>query len=566
MASSTKSAGSSNNKDDTTTPFSLPPAYDLHRSDRINGGESSNIRPPSSFATTEDSINSSLDYHSSSSPGAEEEQYEGFRRVGGGEIETSIGLAVVPPATTTALAADQDPSQLLQDIVSHNHHNHRHGEIDDPYYPSNEFDNNAAGSQQQDATATIHNMHSKLLHLLSHPELFHEALAWEDQSLLSIQQPHDKFEEDSTFEGLSDTNNNGHHQNNNHKNDDVRATQNETFEFNPDDHQGGGGGDTKQQQQPQQTEEDDNSPPLPYEIFAADAEVVLPQALTATQLFGVERQTGVELEAAAGITGLSHLFLRWLALMPEGDHMNIIRPPGLTVMRIAGGGYRVTAAHRVVWRWMNKFSFVPLDLSRGDEHSDGAVDATNPSSSTSNNNDTDFDFGDLVTMTIIDVFETDVDGKLLSYCPTFDNRAVHKTKETVERLKKGATQFKERMGVIAQSPAGKRVNKAAGQVGRMGMTAALRVGSMVKSKIEEMGADERMKRRGRGEEMDLEQMVAGEIMESSPSDEQQDHLALTKEVEEKEKLKQQDGSADRGQDYISDDSASSPTSSRRMEV
>ena len=30
--------------------------------------------------------------------------------------------------------------------------------------------------------------------------------------------------------------------------------------------------------------------------------------------------------------------------MPEGDHENIIDPPGLTVMRIAGGRYRVTGA------------------------------------------------------------------------------------------------------------------------------------------------------------------------------------------------------------------------------
>jgi len=35
--------------------------------------------------------------------------------------------------------------------------------------------------------------------------------------------------------------------------------------------------------------------------------------------------------------------------MPNGDHSNIIDPPGLTVMKIAGGRYRVTAAHRVVW-------------------------------------------------------------------------------------------------------------------------------------------------------------------------------------------------------------------------
>jgi len=52
--------------------------------------------------------------------------------------------------------------------------------------------------------------------------------------------------------------------------------------------------------------------PLAHQIFASDAEVVLPQALTASQLFGIERVTGIELEAAAGIAGSSHLFLRWL--------------------------------------------------------------------------------------------------------------------------------------------------------------------------------------------------------------------------------------------------------------
>ena len=34
--------------------------------------------------------------------------------------------------------------------------------------------------------------------------------------------------------------------------------------------------------------------------------------MTASQLFGIERVTGIELEAAAGIAGLSMLFLRWL--------------------------------------------------------------------------------------------------------------------------------------------------------------------------------------------------------------------------------------------------------------
>lgn len=95
--------------------------------------------------------------------------------------------------------------------------------------------------------------------------------------------------------------------------------------------------------------------------------------------------------------------------------------------------------------------------------------------------DTDFDFGDLVTMTIIDVFETDSDGKLLSYCPTFDNRAIHKTQEVTERIRKGASNLMEKMVVVKKSPAGKSVNRAAGNLGKM----AISVGSLVRHKIEE---------------------------------------------------------------------------------
>jgi hypothetical protein len=554
---STNGTGNSNN----SSKLVLPPAYDLHRSDRIHYGGESNTRPPSSFATTEDSINSSsIDYYSSSSPGAADEQYEGFRRVGGGEIETSL----MPPLNNYSAnaAADHDPTQLVQDIVSHSHHhqqqhyNHLQGGgvgIIDPYFGG------SVTSTAEDATATIHSMHSKLLYLLSHPELFHDALTWEEDKLLHHHQQDDKFEEDSTFEGLSDTN---------------KATQDETFEFHPHEktkkNKEGGALNNIQHNKKNRDDKDHNNlpppPPLPFEIFAPDAEVVLPQALTATQLFGVERETGIELEAAAGIYGLSLLFLRWLALMPEGDHMNVIRPPGLTVMRIAGGGYRVTAAHRVVWRWMNKFSFSPLEEledgsskngSSSRDHSDAAAAAAVNEGRLSK--DTDFDFGDLVTMTIIDVFETDVDGKLLSYCPTFDNRAVHKTKETVERLRKGASQIKERMEVIAKSPAGKRVNKAAGQVGRMGMTAALRVGSMVKSKIEEIGTDELKKQAREGER--LEEMLQNEIISPVKSS------TMKETMPEKEQPKQKRSTTDRGQGYISDDSVSSPSSpSRRMEV
>ncbi len=431
MASS-KSGGSvatSNGGGDSSTngggggeqpTFSLPPAYDIHRTDRIDVPRGS----------TEDSIQSSMDY-SSSITGATEDQYEGFRQVGGDE------KYVDHPPPPSAAGADGDENHPTQRLNLHPQGQFDQQDIVDPYYTS------SAVGTAEDATSTIHKMHAKLLYLLSHPELFHEALSWEDKQRLAEYeqqqlQEKDKFEEDSTFEGLSDTKN--------------EVTQNETFEFNPNNGDvAGEGGDSNKKEE----EHDASSPPLPFEIFASDAEVVLPQALTATQLFGVERDTGIELEAAAGIPGLSHLFLRWLALMPEGDHMNVINPPGLTVMRIAGGGYRVTAAHRVVWRWMNKFSFSNHGVS-GDGGDTSASAAAGGEAS--KKDDTDFDFGDLVTMTIIDVFETDMDGRLLSYCPTFDNRAVHKTREATERLRKGASQIKERMEVIANSPAGKRVN------------------------------------------------------------------------------------------------------------
>ena len=116
------------------------------------------------------------------------------------------------------------------------------------------------------------------------------------------------------------------------------------------------------------------------------------------------------------------------ALMPGGDHLNMIDPPGLTVMKIAGGRYRVTAAHRVVWTWMNEF----VPLSRSDEVNSLQI-------------------GDLVTMTIVDVFETDNQGKLLSYCPTFDNRAIHKTHTTTETLRKKSSQAMSLLGRARKS-------------------------------------------------------------------------------------------------------------------
>ena len=253
-----------------------------------------------------------------------------------------------------------------------------------------------------DATHIVHEMHLALLYLLSNPEEFQRAL---DQPVVggatTLMEWNAEYDaEESLGEGSTTV---------------------------------GPGVPLQQQQTPSLT-------PLPYVVFADDAEVVLPQAHTASQLFGLERVQGIELEAAAGIRPLSSLFLRWLALMPGGDHLNLIDPPGLTVMKIAGGRYRVTAAHRVVWTWMNEF--VPL---AGDDHTQHPPLVV----------------GDLVTLTIVDVFETDNQGKLLSYCPTFDNRMVRKTNLGAEALRKSTAQLGQLLIKARKSKLAKLVSQQA---------------------------------------------------------------------------------------------------------
>jgi len=213
---------------------------------------------------------------------------------------------------------------------------------------------------------------------------------------------------------------------------------------------------------------------LPFIVFADDAEVVLPQAHTASQLFGIEKVEGIELEAAAGIPALSQLFLRWLALMPGGDHLNIIDPPGLTVMKIAGGRYRVTAAHRVVWTWMNEF-FPSLPMDEGIQE-ESSVEQELP-----------LQIGDLVTLTIVDVFETDCQGKLLSYCPTFDNRAIRKTNQTSETIRKSSRTLFSILGKATNAVAKSEVNKQASrQISKMGlMQHAKNVAENMKHKVDE---------------------------------------------------------------------------------
>ncbi|KAL9189287.1 hypothetical protein ACHAXT_011777 [Thalassiosira profunda] len=455
----------------------LPPAYEFQRTDHVEGAA-----PPhrGSFGgeTTEDSIDQSMD---------RSVDFTEFSTTSGGYE----GLNAQQQQRQGEMGADNDDN-LEGYYTAHD----AQGFPSQPHLsPVSEHPAASGAGNGDDATATIHRMHKKLLQLLSSPELFHDALEWQamldrglDPSLPAGTKMNDvsaltktfetEFEEDSTFKGLQDDD---------EEKAKVEHTEDETFEFNPNETKED---TTKEVEAKGEEEPTPKEAPLPHQIFAPDAEVVLPQALTASQLFGMERTSGIELEAAAGMTGVCQLFLRWLALLPEGDHDNIVDPPGLTVMKIAGGGYRVTGAHRAVWRWMNKFS--PGSAGQGGP--------------------TDFDFGDLVTMTIIDVFETDATGKLLSYCPTFDNRAVHKTPETIERLRKGATQVRETMEYVAQSPVGKGAVRYAGKSWAVGVRSAMVVGHVVRNRIHHKAQE------GAGEGGQLNELLESQIAEDETTE------------------------------------------------
>ncbi|KAL7545833.1 hypothetical protein ACHAWF_009183 [Thalassiosira exigua] len=474
-------------------PQSLPPAYALQRSERDEGrGGAAAVARGGSFATaetTEDSITRSVDDTEFSTTTGDD--YAGLQ---GEQRRRQLQMGAQGGGTGELAEYYESPTR-----AAHAGINGGPG----PFGPVGSYERGG-----DDAAPAIRDNYRGLLTSLSSPELFREALSWQEKldSGLDPSAEDDgggngtetgggnnaglstfetEFEDDSTFRGLGDETDDG-------GGGDRKASyaQNETFEFNPNAGDSGDssedrttttGGDASSVGKKRRAKR--REPPLPIQIFAHDAESVLPQALTASQLFGSELAGGVELEAASGIEASCRLFLRWLALMPEGDHTNVVDPPGLTIMRIRGGGYRVTGAHRVVWRWMNKFS----PAVTGD---DGV----------------DFDFGDLVSMTIVDVFETDADGKLLSYCPTFDNRSVHRTPEAVERLRKGATQLREAAEAAARSPAG----KAATTAGRMGFRAAMVVGNAVRNRMQHQ------QRQGGGggdvpEEDDLNELLQSQI-------------------------------------------------------
>jgi hypothetical protein len=360
-----------------------------------------------------------------------------------------------------------------------------------------------------DATQVVHEMHLALLYLLSNPEEFQRALAIcqsnsalgsnddsRSQQAKTLQEWNNEYHS-TTSQSHSRTINSSSSQNHHHNHDNIDneslLTEHTAWQQQQQQSSSTKSKNDSAEAAAAEEEQDTGGTPLPFVVFADDAEVVLPQAHTASQLFGLERIAGIELEAAAGLPALSQLFLRWLAIMPAGDHLNLIDPPGLTVMRIAGGRYRVTAAHRVVWTWMNEF--VPLEqelhLQQKEEQrrrqsasfspsaknkpttttADATSKITSPSPSPSPPPSTlggepihQLQVGDLVTMTIVDVFETDNQGKLLSYCPTFDNRAVYKTHATTEALRKSTTQALHLLGQARQSKLAHMVMRQAKRV------------------------------------------------------------------------------------------------------
>ena len=93
--------------------------------------------------------------------------------------------------------------------------------------------------------------------------------------------------------------------------------------------------------------------------------------------------------------------------------------------------------------------------------------------------------GDLVHMTIVDVFETDNNGRLLSYCPTFDNRDIRKTTLAHETLRKSSTKIMSQWSVLANSQAAARLNQGVNYAAKIGMEAAKSTYDSVKNSIDE---------------------------------------------------------------------------------
>ena len=229
--------------------------------------------------------------------------------------------------------------------------------------------------------------------------------------------------------------------------------------------------------------------------------------------------------------------------MPGGDHLNIIDPPGLTVMRIAGGRYRVTAAHRVVWTWMNEFASMAED--------GGFLSADSPEKPAS----PPLQVGDLVTMTIVDVFETDNQGKLLSYCPTFDNRSVFRTNQTAETIRKSSSKFFTLLGNVQKAFARSEVNKrATEQIKRMGfMEHAKNVASNVRHRVDEAVQHYNSPSRKKGQTKDGRDSVTSKGFEQAIAAAAEEATAPNGSLSLNESTDDAGSPNKRGENYLSDD-------------
>lgn len=164
---------------------------------------------------------------------------------------------------TEATESDVNYFQTHFDETNHHHHH-----LENTYSTSMNSnmmeDSTLSTFMFKDCTETVHHMHNLLLFLLSNPDEFQEAIDF-----------HNNKSTTSTLSAFHAEYDRG---------TDVGSI------FNGDE----------------------ENIPVPFMVFASDAEVVLPQAHTASQLFGYERDSGIELEATSGMVGLCQLFLRWL--------------------------------------------------------------------------------------------------------------------------------------------------------------------------------------------------------------------------------------------------------------
>jgi hypothetical protein len=146
------------------------------------------------------------------------------------------------------------------------------------FYPDNTTTATTTSEQLQDASEIVHEMYLALLYLLSNPDEFKKTLhAHPPRGATTLDEWNAELEDDYDAEEEEEE-------------ESVVPT---------------GSNSTTSTSSASAT-------PLPFVVFADDAEIVLPQAHTASQLFGIEKIEGIELEAAAGFPALSQLFLRWL--------------------------------------------------------------------------------------------------------------------------------------------------------------------------------------------------------------------------------------------------------------